>query len=474
MPNEELRTGWTKPLVENAQRILNGVWSVLPRCSSNDVKYGVDLGDLVYSENELLRIASQSRSFPDRAERVTNYLARCNPSLEKRIGRMDAVTKRLFYNELSDDKQFSWCLNRYRGIELGAKHMKPGVRGLHVADSVSRDNWRKKYLSSPLGGILIVLLHLQFKGKPGELSQRDLMASQPPLDPTRVPIMDSVALGVGGGVGNLMFNELFYAPYDSYDTYAAQKAAAQAEVTAALVRERVDDVLQEHKVHLSSHDKRMVKCMSIDPDDSPTVDTSSRMYSESLRKIKSGETGCTSVCGTQPEIAVDGCLSETHTPPYSFDDNQYCESLGQFKSEDALRSEYMAEARKGVFHHEKTWRADQRIENEGDCKEPMPGNFNPYPGAEVDKRADSGDFPRRFVAEGVNFNKGCRVSSFHTEFQRELQREFHESLVCHDEPFDQPYTPNIQAIKSEELMSGLRELSQLLTTDEDQDCPFSK
>ena len=49
MPNEELKIGWTKPLVENARKLLNGVWSVLFGCSSNDAKYGINLGDLVYS-----------------------------------------------------------------------------------------------------------------------------------------------------------------------------------------------------------------------------------------------------------------------------------------------------------------------------------------------------------------------------------------------------------------------------------------
>ena len=114
---------------------------------------------------------------------------------------------------------------------------------------------------------------------------------------------------------------------------------------------------------MSSHDKRLVKCVSVDPDDSPTIDASSEMYSESLKKLKLGETGCTSVCGTQPKSAVDKCLSQTRTPSYSSEDNQYCESLGQFKSEDALTSDYMDEARQGIFRHEKNWREDQRAEN---------------------------------------------------------------------------------------------------------------
>lgn len=87
---------------------------------------------------------------------------------------------------------------------------------------------------------------------------------------------------------------------------------------------------------------------------------------------------------------VDGCLSQTYTPSYSSEDNQHCECLGQFKSEDALRSNYMNEAiqrgipsRKNLAWGPKDW----------ECKEPMYGNFNPYPGAEIDKRADSGDSP---------------------------------------------------------------------------------
>ena len=85
MPNEELKVGWTKPLVESAQKLLNKVWAVAPGCSPNDAKFGIDLGGLVYSEKELLRIASESHSFSDRAERITNYLAQCNPNLAKRI-----------------------------------------------------------------------------------------------------------------------------------------------------------------------------------------------------------------------------------------------------------------------------------------------------------------------------------------------------------------------------------------------------
>jgi hypothetical protein len=130
MPNEELKAGWTKPLVESARKILNGVWGVVPGCSPNDAKYGINLGDLVYSKKELLRIASENPGLvlhQQRAERVTNYLAQCNPDLEKSFSRLNAVTKRLFYNELRDDKQFSWCLDKYPGIELGAKHMQPGV-----------------------------------------------------------------------------------------------------------------------------------------------------------------------------------------------------------------------------------------------------------------------------------------------------------------------------------------------------------
>ena len=472
MPNEELKVGWTKPLVESAQKLLNKVWAVAPGCSPNDAKYGIDLGGLVYSEKELLRIASESRSFSDRAERVTNYLAQCNPNLAKRISRMSAVTKRLFYNELSDDKQFNWCLDKYPGIELGAKHMQPGVRGLHIADSVSRDNFRKKYLTSPLGAILLFLLHSGAKENPVEPSQRGLMASQPARDPSRVPFMDSGGLLGGlGGTANLLFNQFFYGTYDSFDTYALQKAEEQAKVTAGLLRERVDDVVQQHKnVRISSHGKHMVKCVSIDPEDSPTADVSSKMHSEALMKLRSGETGCTSICGTQPKVAVEGCLSQTYTPSYSSEDNQYCESLGQFKSEDALRSNYMAEARQGLFRHEKIWRQDQRIENGGECKEPMDGNFNPFPGAEIDKRSDFGGSPGQFMSDGVDFKKGCRLPSVHMEFQHEPQ----ESLVCTDDQPDQPYTPNIQAIESDELIRGLNELSKLLASDENQDCPFEE
>lgn len=484
MPNEELNLGWTRPLVQNAQKLLNSIWGIIPGCLSNDAKYGIDLGDLVYSEKELLRRASESLSFSDRAERVTSYLAECNPKLKKHISRMDSISKRLFYNELSDDKQFSWCLEKYTSIELGAKHMQPGVRGLHIADSVSRDRWKKKYLTSPLGAILLVLLNMKSKGSPSELSQRELMGSMPAQDTSRVPFMDSAALGIGGSAGNLLFNQFFYGTYDSFDTYAQQKAEEQAKVTARLLRERVDEVVKEHKVvHLSSHGKHIVRCVGIEPEDSPNVDPSSKMYSESLSKLRSGHTGCTSVCGTQHKIAIDGCLSQTYTPKYSPEENQHCESLGEFKSEDALRSGYMAEARQGVFHHERTWRADQRLENDGECKEPMHENFNPYPGNEFDTRDYSADSRGHFVSNGVGFKKGCRLPNLH----KEAPHEAPESLVCKDDmldqqsreiitpnPFEHPSTPNIQAIESDELIIGLKELAKLLAADEDQDCPFEE
>jgi len=62
------------------------------------------------------------------------------------------------------------------------------------------------------------------------------------------------------------------------------------------------------------------------------------------------------------------------------------------------------------------------------------------------------------------------LPSLHTEFQHESQ----ESLVCKDDQLDQPYTPNIQAIESDELIIGLKELSKLLAADENQDCPFEE
>ena len=41
MPNEELKVGWTKPLVESAQKLLNKVWAVAPGCSPNDATIGL-------------------------------------------------------------------------------------------------------------------------------------------------------------------------------------------------------------------------------------------------------------------------------------------------------------------------------------------------------------------------------------------------------------------------------------------------
>ena len=89
-------------------------------------------------------------------------------------------------------------------------------------------------------------------------------------------------------------------------------------------------------------------------------------------------------------------------------------------------------------------------------------NFNQFPGAEIDKRIDSGGSPGQFMSDGVDFKKGCRLPSVHMEFQHEPQ----ESLVCKDDQPDQPYTPNIQVIESDELIRGLNELSKLLASDE--------
>ena len=61
--------------------------------------------------------------------------------------------------------------------------------------------------------------------------------------------------------------------------------------------------------------------------------------------------------------------------------------------------------------------------------------------------------------------------SLHAEFQNEPQ----QSLICKDDQLDQqPYTPNIQAIESDELIRGLKELSRLYAADENQDCPFEE
>ena len=229
--------------------------------------------------------------------------------------------------------------------------------------------------------------------------------------------------------------------------------------------------MQQHKiVRSSSHNKHLVKCVSIDPDDSPSVDNSSKMYSESLRRLRSGETGCISVCGTQPKDAVDVCLRQTYTPPYSFEDDQHCESLGQFKSEDALRSDYMDEARRGLFCHERTWRGDQKFKTGGECKKPMQGNYNPYPSDKIDRRAYFGDHPRKFISDGADLKKGCRSPILHKEYQQGFQ----ESLICRDNPVDKPCTPNIEAINNDELIMGLKELSKLLSADENQKCPLEE
>ena len=168
---------WTKPLIEAARRVYNKIFGLTSGYISNDAKYGFDLGSLKYSQNELLRIASQSHNFADRAERVTNYLVACNPHLKESVGRMNSVTKRLFYKRLSDDTQFNWCLDKYPEIEFGDSHMRPGLGGLHILDSVSRDIYRKKSISSPLGAILLFFLHSHARREEdlNNPSQRDLM-----------------------------------------------------------------------------------------------------------------------------------------------------------------------------------------------------------------------------------------------------------------------------------------------------------
>jgi len=97
------------------------------------------LSSLKYSQKKLLRLTFQSHSFNDRAEQIMNYLVSYNPHLEKRIGQMNSITKRLFYKEVRDDAQFDWYLNQYPELKLYQTYMQPGLSGLHISDSVSRD-----------------------------------------------------------------------------------------------------------------------------------------------------------------------------------------------------------------------------------------------------------------------------------------------------------------------------------------------
>ena len=125
MPYEqEITTKWMQPLIESAGSLYNKVFGLLPFCIPNDAKYQVDLGDLKYSQKELLRLASQSPSFDAQAESITDYLVACNPHLKESISQMNMITKRLFFNQLADDQQFEWCLKKYSGIDISDSHMQ--------------------------------------------------------------------------------------------------------------------------------------------------------------------------------------------------------------------------------------------------------------------------------------------------------------------------------------------------------------
>ena len=72
------------------------------------------------------------------------------------------------------------------------------------------------------------------------------------------------------------------------------------------------------------------------------------------------------------------------------------------------------------------------------------------------------------ISLGVDFKKDCRSPILSKGFQ-----ESQESLVCRDNSLDEPYTPNIHAINSEDLIMGLKEFHKQLSVDESQNCPIT-
>lgn len=470
-------------LLFNAERIWNSFFGLLPfpGCNSNDAKFGIRLGDLKYSKEILLRLAEQGPDFNQRAKLITDYLVSCNPHLEKTIRRMDLQTKRLFYKRLSDDLQFDWCLDNYPEIELADSHMRPGLSGLHISDSVARDKINNKYVAPPLGALLLFLLwNSESKGDPN--SAANLFKKAPPLDDSRPPLNDAAAFGLQASGINYAAQTFFYGTHESHETYQQQKSKEQAKKTARLLQRNVEKVVSEHKESIvlpRDKGKGTIKCINIESANSPSVETS-----EALRKIRSGETGCSSICGTQSDTAVDQCLKNSRKK-FSIKDNNQCEDAGPFRSEEALKSRYFDEARQGVYEHERTWRRDQKLDPlfNKQCKEPLEGNFNPWPGSSIDKTVERG-LHKKFASNGENFNKGCKLESFPgpalDKEQSEISFDQLPYLTCEDNQkvgisaqdifAQQPYDPDQQTISGEALNSMLQELSRSIL-DSDEDCP---
>jgi hypothetical protein len=116
-----------------------------------------------------------------------------------------------------------------------------------------------------------------------------------------------------------------------------------------------------------------------------------------------------------------------------------------------------------------SWRKDQRIEFNGECKEPMQGNFNLYPGSKIDTPVDDRGSYKQFKSLGVDFNKGCRLDTFPNLFSEEKGQL--QGLICEDNPQDQPYNPDIHTISDEDLKTMLKELHGSISTEATEGCP---
>lgn len=501
MPNDDcprvVNSHWIKDgikgVLENAGRVVNGFWGCipLPGFVPNDAKYGIDLGNLKYSETELLRIASSWRDFNDRSDRVIRYLVGCNPHLKATFDRMDDATRRVFYKRLREDQQFNWCLKKYPGIELADERMQPGLDALYASDSVARDKIRN--VGSSVGGLIIHLLALWVSGKNNPDSQRNRMDRAPgPVDPNRLPISGADALGLGASYGaSVAANRFLYGTYESFELFDEQQAKLQGERTSRLLKDTIEKVVSEHEegVNLPRGSRRgggIVHCVSVDPGESP-----SEADSEALRKIKYGQTGCTSVCGTQRKTAVETCLREFYTPAYSEEDNRMCEQAGPFKSKEALTSEYTDLARRGIYQHERDWRRDQRLEF-GECKDPAEENFNAYPGGHADainhlggfseKGLNFGEkldsiFHKRFKSSGAGFRRNnCRYNDFPGPLLEEENPPYESTnFQCEDGPQDPSddlgdlnsvsvYSPNIKPISNADLVEMLQDLRNAVSS----------
>jgi hypothetical protein len=123
-------------LLYRARRFFSKLQGQLPFpwswCMTNDAKFGLDLGDLKYSQEVISYLAQSVKNREERAQLIVSYLSACNPNLEKSLSRMSLETKRSFFTRLSYDQQLNWCLQTYPDIELGYHHMQPGLNGLHV------------------------------------------------------------------------------------------------------------------------------------------------------------------------------------------------------------------------------------------------------------------------------------------------------------------------------------------------------